>query len=147
MSEQEFPCPPQPEPNKCGGYYCSEEHGHIDCAKNWECKTCGWKGLDLDMGQAPEYHRRWNSKEGKHCPGNLIRMIAHFDCTPGLTMEGVVFELLPNHGKRCWKASAQIGTIFGSVVHGELIGFGPTKEAALEKLHDEQRKLHESLWI
>lgn len=113
MSEKEFPCPDPPEPNKCGGYYCSEEHGHIDCQLN---------------------------------PDGTPKVLRHFDCTPGLTMEGVVFELLPNHGKPCWKASAQIGTIFGSEVHGELIGFGPTKEAALEKLHDEQRKLHESLW-
>ncbi len=24
------------EPNECGGYYCSEEHGHIDCRAQHE---------------------------------------------------------------------------------------------------------------
>ncbi len=40
---------------------------------NWSCKTCGWLGLELSIGEAPEYHRRWNSKQGKLCTGNLIK--------------------------------------------------------------------------
>lgn len=28
MSEDDYQ---EPEANECGGYYCSEEHGHIDC--------------------------------------------------------------------------------------------------------------------
>ncbi len=39
----------------------------------WNCRTCGWKGLDLTIGQAGEYHQRWNSKQGKHCPGAIIK--------------------------------------------------------------------------
>lgn len=27
MSEDDYQ---EPEANECGGYYCSEEHGHID---------------------------------------------------------------------------------------------------------------------
>ena len=40
---------------------------------NWSCKTCGWLGLGLSIGEAPEYHRRRNSKQGKLCTGNLIK--------------------------------------------------------------------------
>lgn len=39
---------------------------------SWGCQTCGWRGLDLHISQVPDYHRRWNSKQGKHCPGTLI---------------------------------------------------------------------------
>lgn len=35
--EKEYP---MPEKNECGGYYCSEEHGHIDC-QLVPCKSCG----------------------------------------------------------------------------------------------------------
>jgi len=61
-------------------------------------------------------------------------------------MEGAVLTEVPNHGKPCWKAVAQIGTIFGQEVHGELVGIGNTKEQALERLAEERHKLHESLW-
>ena len=32
-----------PEKNECGGYYCSPEHGHIDCEQLHKimCPTCG----------------------------------------------------------------------------------------------------------
>lgn len=70
----------------------------------------------------------------------------HYDCTPGLTMDDAVLTEIPNHGKPCWKAVAQIGTIFGGEVSGELTGFGATKEKALEALAEERRKLHEWLW-
>lgn len=70
----------------------------------------------------------------------------HIDKEPGLTMEGVVFEEMPNHGMPCWKATAQIGTIFGAKVEGELVGIGKTKELALAHLQEEQRRLYESLF-
>ncbi len=73
-------------------------------------------------------------------------MVRHLDCTPGLTVETVAFHLCPNHGKPCWKATAKIGSIFGSEVEGELVAIGKTKEIALERLAEERRKLHESLW-
>lgn len=70
----------------------------------------------------------------------------HEDCQPGLTMEGITFELCPNHGHPCWKATAQIGSIFGAEVEGQLVGIGKTKEIAVERLQKEQKKLYESLW-
>lgn len=81
-------------------------------------------------------------------PGESTRgkLVIHEDCTPGLIMGGVVFELCPNHGRPCWKAIAQIETIFGSEVEGELVGIGKTKQIALERLAEEKRKLHESLF-
>ncbi len=58
--------------------YCGHSHWmYASCEKpttaNWSCKTCGWLGLELSIGEAPEYHRRWNSKQGKLCTGNLIK--------------------------------------------------------------------------
>jgi len=71
----------------------------------------------------------------------------HFDCQPGLTMEGAVIEEINNgHGQHYFKATAQIGTLFGSPVQGELTGIGATKEQALERLAEERKKLYESLW-
>lgn len=77
----------------------------------------------------------------------MIEEHRHYDCTPGLTMEGAVLELIPNHGNPCWKATAQIGTIFGSEVEGQIEAYGSTKEIAIERLGEERRKLHESLWL
>ncbi len=71
----------------------------------------------------------------------------HEDASPGLTMEGVVFEHRENHGRPCCIATAQIGTIFGAEVHGEIKGIGKTQEQALERLQEERKKLYESLWI
>lgn len=45
-----------------------------------------------------------------------------------------------------WKATAPIGTIFGSEVEGECSGVGATKEAALEALAKDRRNLNDSLW-
>jgi hypothetical protein len=103
------------DPNNCGGYYCSEEVGHIDC------------GLNRDGTTKEPPHM--------HC------------CSSGLTMDDTVIEEVHNaHGQHYWKATAQIGTIFGSEVQGELVGIGATKESALEKLKQERHKLHESIW-
>lgn len=106
MSGKEYPEPP--EPNTCGGYYCSEEHGHIDCDLNPKIRACE---------------------------------------SPGLTMQGAtVIEISDGHGGRCWKAAAEIGSIFGSEVSGGIEAYGRTKEEALERLETERRKLYESLW-
>lgn len=71
-----------------------------------------------------------------------------FDCHPGLTMKGVIFEerTQPDGITKYWRASSPIGTIFGSEVEGECEAFGTTREQALERLHGEIHKLHESLW-
>ena len=70
----------------------------------------------------------------------------HTDKHPGLTMNGVEFTHHENHGKPYWKATAQIGTLFGQKVEGELTGIGWTKEQALERLEKEHSELYESLW-
>jgi hypothetical protein len=64
----------------------------------------------------------------------------------GVTFDDVTFELLPNHGKPCWKATAKIGTLFGSEVEGECLGIGRTKDEALARLKEDQRNLADSLW-
>ncbi len=98
---------PEPEKNACGGLYCSEEHGHIDC-------------------QSSKIHI------SKH---------------PGLTMSGAnLSEELNCDGSKYWKATAKIGSIFGSDVEGEIMGIGKTQELALEHLESERKKLYESLW-
>ncbi len=72
---------------------------------------------------------------------------SHFDCTPGLTTDGpVVTEITNAHGQHYFKAVAQIGTIFGSEVDGHCEGIGATREQALQRLKEDQDKLHESLW-
>lgn len=73
----------------------------------------------------------------------------HQCCTPGLTMDGAVLEHIRNPNSRhghYWKATARIGSIFGSEVEGELVGYGQTQEQALQRLSEERHKLHESLW-
>lgn len=61
----------------------------------------------------------------------------------GLTMGNTTVKQLPDD---TWKATAPIGTIFGSEVNGECSGVGPTKEAALEALAKDRHNLSESLW-
>jgi hypothetical protein len=60
----------------------------------------------------------------------------------GLTMEGATVVECGG----TWMATAQIGSIFGQEVEGELRGVGPTREAALAKLAEAQRDLADSLW-
>lgn len=39
---------------------------------DFECKLCGWQGFHLTVDEAPEFHSRWNSKNGnKPCPGQI----------------------------------------------------------------------------
>ena len=62
-------------------------------------------------------------------------------------MEGTRLEEIYNaHDQYYWKATAKIGSIFGSKVEGELTGIGPTKEKALERLAQEQKNLHDSMF-
>lgn len=65
----------------------------------------------------------------------------------GVTFDGGVrYTYMPNHGKPCWKATEKIGSIFGTEVDGECCGIGATKQKALERLREDQRRLAESLW-
>lgn len=50
---------------------CCQEHCADIPTAIWSCSVCKWVGLDLSIGEAPEYHHRWNSKQGMRCPGNL----------------------------------------------------------------------------
>lgn len=68
--------------------------------------------------------------------------------SPGLTTdEPFLTEVNNAHGQHYWKAVAQIGTIFGSEVEGEISAMGSTREQALERLVEERRKFYESLWF
>lgn len=68
--------------------------------------------------------------------------------SPGLTMEGAtVVEIHNAHGQHYFKATAEIGTIFGSEVEGQCEGIGATREQALERLQQDIKNLHESLWV
>lgn len=62
----------------------------------------------------------------------------------GMTIGDTTIRQLPDG---TWKATAPIGSIFGSDVEGECSGTGATKEAALEALAKDRRDLNESLWI
>lgn len=59
-------------------------------------------------------------------------------------MGGTTVRQMPNG---TWKATAPIGTIFGSPVEGECSGTGRTKEEALAALAADRHKLSESLWF
>jgi uncharacterized protein YbjQ (UPF0145 family) len=50
-------------------------------------------------------------------------------------------------GNVYFKATAKIGSIFGSEVEGECTGIGETKEQALKRLEQDIENLSESLWI
>ena len=71
----------------------------------------------------------------------------HEDSEIGLTMGSPVVKEVHNaHGQHYWIAVAQIGSIFGAEVEGELKGIGRTREDALARLAEERKKLAESLW-
>jgi hypothetical protein len=71
----------------------------------------------------------------------------HIDKEPGLTMNEAVVEEINNcHGQHYWKATSQIGSLFGQPVEGELVGIGKTREIALARLAEERAKLYDSLW-
>jgi len=72
----------------------------------------------------------------------------HYDCQPGLIMDGVIIEEINNaHGQHYFKVRSKIGYIFGSEVEGELSAIGATKEQALERLAEERKRLYDSLWL
>lgn len=76
-----------------------------------------------------------------------MKTTVHIDTQIGLVMDGVTVVELPNAlGGTYWKATAPIGSIFGSPVHGECKGIGATREQALQRLKEDQRQLAESLW-
>ena len=52
---KEYPEPP--EPNACGGYYCSEEHGHIDCKGSGLVITDGRPQIIPDPPRFPRVNR------------------------------------------------------------------------------------------
>ena len=71
----------------------------------------------------------------------------HEDINIGLTMDAPdVREISDGLGGKCFVAVAQIGSIFGSEVDGELRGIGRTREIAIERLKQEQKNLADSLW-
>lgn len=62
-------------------------------------------------------------------------------------MHGATVEEIHNaHGQHYFKASADIGSIFGYEVHGGIDAIGPTREIALERLKEKRKHLYESLW-
>jgi hypothetical protein len=65
------------------------------------------------------------------------------DSEIGMTMGDTTVKQLPDG---TWKATAPIGTLFGSEVDGECRGTGATKEAALEALKQDRKNLNDSLW-
>lgn len=77
------------------------------------------------------------------------KVVVHCDCEPGLVPGDVALEEKTNCDgqSKYWRASRPIGHIFGAPVEGEIEAFGPTREIALERLREEQRKLYESLWV
>lgn len=71
--------------------------------------------------------------------------IQRFCCSEvGMTMGDTTIQQLSDG---TWKATAPIGSIFGSDVEGECRGIGATKEAALEALAKDRNNLYESLWM
>lgn len=71
----------------------------------------------------------------------------HENINIGLTMDQPdVREISDGLGGKCFVAVAQIGSIFGSEVNGELRGIGRTREIALDRLKQEQKNLADSLW-
>lgn len=66
----------------------------------------------------------------------------------GITMDGdiKIEEIRNEHGQHYFKASQEIGTIFGSEVDGAIEAIGASKQQALERLKEEQKKLADSLW-
>lgn len=60
-----------------------------------------------------------------------------------MTMEETRIEQQPDG---TWKASAKIGSLFGTEVEGELSGTGTTKKGALAALAKERHDLSEAMW-
>lgn len=77
----------------------------------------------------------------------MNQITIHEDSNIGLVMNGAeVREVSNGLGGTCWVATAKIGSIFGAEVEGECRGIGRTREQAIERLKEDQRKLAESLW-
>lgn len=95
------------------------------------------------MPNDDQYHQmRINGMSPSGLPiGEPIRCFV--DSEIGMTMGDTTVKQLPDG---TWKATCPIGTIFGSEVEGECSGTGATKEAALEALKQDRKKLNDSLW-
>lgn len=85
------------------------------------------------------------------CPGMAESELAPARCYAcfvdseiGMTMGDTTVKQLPDG---TWKATAPIGTLFGSEVEGECSGTGATKEAALEAMAKDRKNLNDSLWM
>lgn len=77
-------------------------------------------------------------------PHNEAPKFQAFICNEiGMTMGDTTVKQLADG---TWKAVCPIGALFGSEVHGECSGVGPTKEAALEALAKDRKQLNDSLW-
>ncbi len=68
----------------------------------------------------------------------------HIDSEIGLTMGDTTVK---QNQDGTWKATAPIGTIFGSEVDGECCGEGATKEAALASLALDRKRVADALWF
>lgn len=64
--------------------------------------------------------------------------------TPGMVNGDTKVEQQPDG---TWLATCPIGSLFGASVEGECKGIGNTQDEALHALKDDQRRLHESLWV
>ncbi len=73
----------------------------------------------------------------------------HTDTNIGQTSGEVTVEEISNGlGGRCWKASAEIETIFGQPVDAEpLFGIGRTPEEAIVRFRKAMDQFNESLWL
>lgn len=103
---------------------------HLGCERHIShpCECCGRIGA-----------------RGKY---KLPAIQVHTDKSPGLTVEQPVLTRCENcGGSLYWKAVAQIGSIFGHKVDGQITGIGKTREIALARLEEERKKLYESLWV
>ncbi len=66
---------PEPAPNPCGGYYCDEEVGHIDCDKPEDGPPFDYKEsptlqrlieeVKLDEPTNPRVYDRWHNRHNR----------------------------------------------------------------------------------
>jgi hypothetical protein len=87
------------------------------------------------------------SPSGFSIPEPKPEISCFIDKEPGLTMRGAVVTRCENvDGSKYFKAVAQIGTMFGAEVDGEITGIGNTLEIAMERLAEERAKLYNSMF-
>lgn len=76
-------------------------------------------------------------------------MMVHEDKMVGLQMSGnVKFTSKTNcDGGLYWQATQPIGSLFGTSVEGECVGYGITPEIAFTNLEKDIVNLYEGLWM